>query len=63
MISVLVPDDHHGQLAKISVLIDEGKVAAPEITAYPMDRAGEARDLLNNGRIRGKLVIDISKVN
>ena len=41
-------------------LIDEGRMALPELTAYPLDRAGDALATMQAGGVRGKLVIDIA---
>ena len=40
-------------------LIDQGKLKLPEVTAYPLDRAGEALVAQQAGGVRGKLVVTI----
>lgn len=40
-------------------LIDEGKMKMPELTVYPLERAGEALVAQQAGGVRGKLVVTI----
>lgn len=52
-------DDMHG----IAGLIDGGKMAMPEIAAYPLERAGEAVEAIKRGGVRGKIGVTIAELD
>jgi NADPH:quinone reductase len=47
-------------LQAIAQLIDGGTMRMPQITRYPLERAGEALQAMQAGRTRGKLVIEVA---
>jgi NADPH:quinone reductase len=47
-------------LQAIARLIDGGTMRMPQITRYPLERAGEALRAMQAGRTRGKLVVEIA---
>jgi len=47
-------------LKQIGELIDAGKVVAPKIEEFPLERAAEAQDKLASGHVEGKLVLKIN---
>jgi NADPH2:quinone reductase len=47
-------------LQAIVQLIDGGRMRMPQITRYPLERAGEALQAMQAGRQRGKLVVEIA---
>lgn len=46
-------------LQAIARLIDSGKIRMPQITRYPLERAGEALKAMRAGGTRGKLVVEV----
>jgi NADPH2:quinone reductase len=50
-------------LQAISRLIDGGTMRMPQITRYPLERAGEALRAMQAGRTRGKLVVEIADLS
>jgi NADPH2:quinone reductase len=47
-------------LQAIARLIDGGTMRMPQVTRYPLERAGEALRAMQAGRTRGKLVIEVA---
>lgn len=43
-------------------LLNDGKMRAPSVTAFPLERAGEAIDRLRAGKLRGKLIIKVADI-
>jgi NADPH2:quinone reductase len=50
-------------LQAIARLIDEGGMRMPQITRYPLERAGEALRAMQAGKVRGKLVIEVAELS
>lgn len=46
-------------LNQLARLVEAGKVKAPHISTYPLERAGEAIDKSADGHARGKLVVTV----
>lgn len=49
-----------GQLAELGRLIDEGRVRPHVEATYPLDRVGEAQQHLEQGHVRGKVVLQVA---
>jgi NADPH2:quinone reductase len=52
------PSGH--DLNEISQLIEEGKVKAPKIEILPLNQAATAQDLVQSGKVFGKIVLQVS---
>jgi NADPH:quinone reductase len=47
------------QLADIASLIEQGRLKVPDVTAYPLEKCGEAHLASQTHHVRGKLVLDV----
>lgn len=56
-LTMLVSDEHHADLLRLTDLIDTGRVTPSIDATYPLERASDAMLHLESGTVRGKIVI------
>lgn len=58
--SYLFVEPNGSQLKEIANLIDQGKVAAPAIEEFPLEKASMAQEKVKTGHTQGKIVLKVS---
>lgn len=60
--AVMSDDNSQQDMDDIIALIVSGKVKTPPLTILPLEKAGEAHQLLQDGKVHGKLVLKVADV-